>query len=140
GATQYTHEEVERSFGDFAVQVNVLLTSEFDGVAVPSTTRSIRSGVNISYGCDYGMWVNGVLLSLAQAGTAEQKRKTFYATLSNAIDHYYAISEDKNWGSGGCIHHGRKSLIMWGGKILNSLNQGANQSAAAAMAAFANGV
>lgn len=139
GATQYTHAEVEDSFGDFSIPVNVLLTTEFGGVAVPSTTSSIRGGVNITYGCDYGMWVNGVLLSLAQTGTADQKRKSFYASVENAIDHFYAISSDKNWGSGGCIHHGRKSLIMWGGKILNSLNQGPNQSAAAAMASFQNG-
>jgi hypothetical protein len=85
------------------------------------------------------MWVNAVILSLAQTATPQQKSAMFHHALANAVDHYYSITSNNNYGSGGCIHHGRKSLVMWGGKILNSLNQGSNQSAAAAMAAFQGG-
>lgn len=137
---QYSHSEVRQSFGNFPAPSNVFLVTEFDGRATPAKIKMIRTGASPSYGCDYGMWLNAAMLSSAQVGTVAEKKDTVYQLISNAVDHYYATRNGKSWGSGGCIHHGRKSLIMWGGKILNSLDQGSNQSAAASMAAFRNGV
>jgi hypothetical protein len=140
-SAQYTWPEITASFGDFAVQVPTAFIGEFDGRFLPSTMVSPRLADNISYGCDYGLWLMAGLLRLAQVGTAAEKGPAFYHLLQNAIDHYYATQDpgprDKDWWGGGCSHHGRKALIMWGGRILAALP--ANGTGADAMAAFDNG-
>ena len=136
---QHSFAKLNSSYGILSVHPNSYLTTEFRGAATPTTATTINGG-NMSYGCDYGMWITGSLLMLSQQGTRAQKEKVFHHAITNAIDHYYAISSNLNYKSGGCIIHGRKALIMWGGKILSRLNQGANQSAAADMAAFKGGI
>jgi hypothetical protein len=134
---QYSWGQVNASIYNYPPFVSTFIPGEFDGRWIPNGMIKLNGQPSINYGCDTGYWLNGVILRLSQTGTVAEKQKAFYYLLNAAIDHYYAEVDGKDWGSTGCIHHGRKSLIMWGGKILNSI--AANQGRAAAMAAYDGG-
>ncbi|MCH7850131.1 MAG: hypothetical protein IH845_00630 [Nanoarchaeota archaeon] len=139
-SNQYTWAEIENSFGVFPAPSNVHMFGEFDGRATPAQITRPGSTKAANYGCDLGMQINAALLKLSQSGTESEKDDIVYQLLSNSVDHYYSTKNGKSWASGGCIHHGRKSLIMWGGQLLSSMDQGSNNAAAAEMFAFNKGV